>query len=138
MKALLKRLKGNKGFSLVELMVVVAIIGILAAMAMPRFQIFRARAQQSEAKNALAHVHTLNHLYYADQDQFTTDLSVLKYTAPGSAKYGYVISTTDAASNFTATATLIRAKLCPGGKKDAWTMDQDSTLSNSTPGLSGC
>lgn len=41
------------GFSLIELMVVVSIIGILSSMAVPRFQTFRARAIQSEAKSNL-------------------------------------------------------------------------------------
>jgi prepilin-type N-terminal cleavage/methylation domain-containing protein len=41
------------GFSLVELMVVITIIGVLAGIAVPRFQTFRARSQQAEAKSGL-------------------------------------------------------------------------------------
>ena len=39
-------LKNDKGFSLVELMIVVAIIGVLSALAVPKFQSFQAKAKQ--------------------------------------------------------------------------------------------
>lgn len=63
-------MKGQKGFSLVELMIVVAIIGILAALAVPKFQSFQAKARQSEAKNNLSHIYTLETSYHGDNDVY--------------------------------------------------------------------
>ncbi len=62
--------QSNKGFSLVELMVVVAIIGILAALAVPRFTVFQVKARQSEAKTNLSQIFTLEMSYMGEWDEF--------------------------------------------------------------------
>mgnify|MGYP006305068499 CR=1 FL=1 len=58
--------KGEKGFTLVELMIVVAIIGILAAIAIPQFTKYRARAQNSAALSDLRNTKTDLEGYYAE------------------------------------------------------------------------
>lgn len=63
-------LRGQKGFSLVELMIVVGIIGILATLALPRFKQFQAKAKMGEAKNILTHLYTLEQTYSLDNNQF--------------------------------------------------------------------
>lgn len=64
------------GFSLVELMVVVAIIGILATIAVPNFQRFQAKARQSNAKVELSGVYTA-------EKSFFTEYSVYHGNLPG-------------------------------------------------------
>lgn len=63
-------MKRQGGFSLVELMIVVGIIGILSALAIPRFQRFQAKARMAEAKNMLSHVFTLQEAYHLEQNQY--------------------------------------------------------------------
>ena len=55
MKSFLKPLGRQSGFTLVELMVVVAIIGLLSAVAIPNFKKYQAKSKISEAKLQLLH-----------------------------------------------------------------------------------
>ncbi len=66
-----KRVSSNEGFTLVELMIVVAIIGILAAVAIPNYQKFQAKARQSEAKVILGSAFTAEKSFQGENNQFT-------------------------------------------------------------------
>jgi len=68
----------QSGFSLVELMIVVGIIGVLATLALPRFKQFQAKAKMAEAMNVLQHVYTLQQSHSLDNTVF---LSVGNYGA---------------------------------------------------------
>lgn len=71
----------QKGFTLIELMVVVAIIGILSAIAVPNFKKYQAKSKQSEAKIQLAAVYSVEVGAMADYDSYATCLDDLGYDA---------------------------------------------------------
>ena len=61
----------EKGFTLVELMVVVAIIGILSAVAVPNFKKYQAKSKTSEAKLQLSAAYTGEQSFYSDYDTYS-------------------------------------------------------------------
>ena len=63
-------LRSAAGFSLVELMVVVTVIGALAVIGVPRFRTMMARARQAEAKTNLEQLHKLNTLHQTAKDRY--------------------------------------------------------------------
>jgi type IV pilus assembly protein PilA len=65
-----KVIRGQKGFTLIELMIVVAIIGILAAIAIPNFLRYQAKSRQSEAKTNLGAVFVAETSYFGEQSRY--------------------------------------------------------------------
>jgi len=81
------RLKGNQGFTLIELMIVVAIIGILAAIAIPNFMTYQAKARQSEAKIGLGGIYTTATAFFAENGTYVAAGDALGYRPSGTTRY---------------------------------------------------
>ena len=101
-----------RGITLMELMIVVVIIGILAALSYPNYREFVARAKRSEARAALLKIATNQEKHYLQNNTFTSDLTDLGFSADpfttDSGTYSVRVTSADA-SNFTAEADYIPA-----------------------------
>jgi type IV pilus assembly protein PilA len=84
-----KQLKGQKGFTLIELMIVVAIIGILAAIAIPNFLAYQARSRQSEARTNLGAVFVSEVAYFGENNLYS-NFTTIGFTIAGTGnRYTY-------------------------------------------------
>jgi type IV pilus assembly protein PilA len=130
-------------------MIVVAIIGILAAIAIPNFLRFQAKSKQSEAKTNLGGIFTAETSYFAENNVFA-DLGVISWAPVGSSvRYAYAVTPSgvtlgdNTAAHITAAQALgvidnvaftftaaAAGNIDTDGTIDSWTMNEVRTLLN--------
>jgi prepilin-type N-terminal cleavage/methylation domain-containing protein len=84
---MLKRLKDRRGFTIIELMLVVCIIGVLSSIAIPTFLNFKERTKQTEAKVNLIGIFENEHAYFTEKNYFTEDMTAAGFGFAGVPKH---------------------------------------------------
>lgn len=129
-----KKLKTQSGFTLIELMVTVAIVAILSMIAYPSYTDYLRRGQVQEAPNNLASYRTQMEQYYQDNRTYASGggCGITLPAAPLVKNFTYACQTANAGQTYTATATGVTGGLVAGL---AYTVDQ---LNNQGTTCTGC
>ena len=98
-----KALGGQKGFTLIELMIVVAVIGLLAAIAGPMYERYQARVRQSEAKLNLSSVFASEKTFFVEYAAYISSMEALHFMPEGDRRFytlGWNAPMTGTVNNF--------------------------------------
>lgn len=133
----------NKGFTMIELLIVITILAILAGIAVPLFLGERTKAMHTEAKSNLESIRLLEEQFFADKGNYGTDGTYIfkgTYNDPSdngiedllpgfkpgninSLKFSYTLVISNTGTNFTATA---KGKAGTPVEGATFTIDQDN------------
>ena len=116
----IQRMKCGKGLTLIELLIVIVIVGILAAIAIPMYSNYMIRARRADAKTALEQLRASQEMRRAERGSYETNIVAVKDTwgGPGDVNFkvgDYTITMLATSATFTGTATPNTSRQTPDG-----------------------
>lgn len=106
-------MKKTAGFTLIEVLITVAILGIIAAIALPSYTSYMTKTRRTEAKTLLTEAAGEQQRYYSENNSYADKLTVIGYPADSVESEGgnYTVSVTaQSATSFTLRATRVAGK----------------------------
>ena len=137
----------QKGFTLIELMIVVGIIGILVAIAAPNFSRYQSKARQSEAKIALSAIYGGEKSFYSEYSSYVSAMDAIGYAPEGQKRFygtGWSALTTGTIAGYGGTlatasfGTVLNTFNCTAGNTPALPAAVLANAQAFTVGASGC
>ncbi len=126
-----------KGAKLFEILIVIALIGIITSAMVTNLTPTLSRARALEAKNQLNQLHNLQQMYRFEHSKYSADFTDIGYaplaTINEGGQHNYKIAIVEAGvSGYKATATAV-VDFDSDGTMDVWEIDQNGALTNTVP-----
>ena len=132
--------RNEKGFTLIELMIVIAIIGILAAIAIPQFNAYRARSYNAGALSDLRNIQTAMEAYYVDFQHYPKDITPTETETDLTTNYGYqptngvaggLITTDEEGTAYS--ITWVYNALAATASQNSYSLESGESIATTTP-----
>jgi len=123
----------KKGLTLIELMLVVTIIAILAAISIPKYANYQCRAKQVEARKALGSMAKMQEAFFAEYSEYSLDKGEIGFGIKPSGEAYYEYEIVDATENTWQGRANGKVAIF-GVDTDIWSIDQSLILTNDSNG----
>jgi type IV pilus assembly protein PilE len=113
----IQRMRSKKGLTLIELLIVIAIVGILAGVAIPTYSNYMIRARRADCKTALEQLRGAQEMRRAERGSYETNIAILRTTwgAPAATVGDYAITMVATSTTYTGTCTPNTTRQTPDG-----------------------